>query len=153
MLSRFARAGGHVAAALIGIVSDANVSRSVLSACPLQLDTLQPRQPAPPTLGELAQPPNQGIAAGHDILRRAELVIVMGLPRIPWSKVDRRNAHSAKACDIGPTELGARRPTHGAEKFCGSRLVKARSGTSSHIGDSNGVAVKNSAYVRLGLRR
>ena len=98
-----------------------------------------------------AQPANQGIAAGHDVLGRAELVVGMGLPRVPWSEVDRRNAHSAKPCHIRPTKLGARRTADGAEELFGSRLVKARSGTSSHVGDSHGVTVKDFEYVRLGL--
>src|SRR5215207_10851365 len=97
-----------------------------------------------------AQPANQGIAASHHILRRAELVVSVGLPRVPWSEVDRRNAHSAKSCDISPTELGARRTADGAEELRDSRLVEARSGTSSHVGDSHGVTVKDFTHVRLG---
>ena len=75
----------------------------------------------------------------------------MGLGGIARSEIDCRDAHRAEACDIGPSELGTSVTADRPEKFSGSRLVEAGSGTGGYIHDLDGIAVQDFSYVGLGL--
>jgi hypothetical protein len=88
-----------------------------------------------PSARQSAQPAQQGIAAGNDVLNWAELIVSVGLGGIARSEIDCRDAHRAEACDIGPSELGTSVTADRPEKFSGSRLVEAGSGTGGYIND------------------
>src|SRR5215212_3449134 len=101
----------------------------------------------------LAQPADQGVATDDDIISGAKFIIGVSLRGVAWPKVDRRDAHRTEPCHICPPKLRGRLAPNRAKEFCSSRLIEARSGTSSDIKDVNRIAIKNFAYVGLSFGR
>src|SRR5512132_3066499 len=98
-----------------------------------------------------AQPADQRVAAGNDVVRRAKLIVGVRLGGVARPKVDRWDAHRAEPRHISPPQLGRRFTADRAKEFCRRRLIQTWSGTSGDIEDADRITVQNFADVRLSL--
>lgn|SRR4051794_3943701 len=55
----------------------------------------------------LAQPTDEGVTAGDDVLSGTKLIVGVRLGGVTWPEVHRWYAHRAEARHIGPTQLGS----------------------------------------------